>query len=69
MAVRLADWRERIRGRLRQKYPPGLRYDTEAERRLESILSFPVPADDELIAMQKRGELPSDEDLARGERG
>lgn len=33
--------------------------------RLETIGDFPVPSDDELIAMQKRGELPSDEDLAR----
>ena len=68
MAVSLADWRERLRDRLRQKYPPGLRYDIEAERRLESILSFPVPSDYELIAMQERGELPSDEELAREER-
>jgi hypothetical protein len=65
MGVNLADWRNRMRSRLRQQYPPGLRYDAEVERRLQAILNLPVPSDDELIALQQRGELPSDEELAR----
>jgi hypothetical protein len=46
--------------RLRQKLPPGLRFDVEAERHFAALLSMPVPSDAELVALQERGELPSD---------
>jgi len=65
MADSLTDWRERVKHRIRQRLPPGLRYDAEAERRLQSVVDFEIPSDSELIAMQQRGELPSDEELAR----
>ena len=68
MVVDIGNWRIRIRDRIRQQYPPGLRYDAEAEERFEAIMNLPVPSDDALIAMQKRGDLPSDEGLARDER-
>jgi hypothetical protein len=68
MAENVADWRSRIKDRIRQQYPPGLRYDDDAERRFDAIMNIPVPSDDELIALQERGQLPSDEELAREER-
>ena len=60
----ITDWRNRVKDRIRQKYPPGACYDDEAERRFKAVMGIPVPTDDELIAMQERGELPSDDDLA-----
>ena len=60
----MANWRERIRNRIRQKLPSALHYDVEADQRLRDVLDFEVPTDDELMAMQARGELPSDEELA-----
>jgi hypothetical protein len=45
--------------------PLGERYDSEADRRLQDELNMEVPADAELIAMQRRGELPPDAELER----
>lgn len=68
MAYSVADWRDRIRYRISQKFPPGARHDDEVEQRLQAVLNFEVPSDTELVAMQQRGELPSDEELARARR-
>ncbi len=68
MAISIGDWRARIKHRLRQQLPPGSRFDLEAQEQFDAIINLPVPSDDELIAMQKRGELPSDEELARDRR-
>ncbi len=65
MAENLTGWRDRLRHRISQQIPPGIRHDDEVERRFQATLDFPVPSDDELVAMQMRGELPSDEELAR----
>ena len=65
MAMNIAEWRARIKDRIRQQYPPGRLYDAEAEQQVADILRLPVPSDDELIAMQGRGELPSDDELVR----
>lgn len=67
MATTIAEWRDRLMYRIRQQFPDGLRYDREASQRFDAIMNLPVPSDDELIAMQERGELPSDEELARGD--
>jgi hypothetical protein len=59
----LSNWRDLLRQRIIQRLPTG--NDAEVERRLQAVLDFEVPTDAELIAMQDRGELPSDEELAR----
>ncbi len=59
----LSNWRDLLRQRIIQRLPTG--NDAEVERRLRAVLNFEVPTDAELIAMQERGELPSDEELAR----
>jgi hypothetical protein len=51
--------------RISRKVPLGVGHEQEVERRLTSALDFEVPSDAELIAMQARGELASDEELAR----
>jgi hypothetical protein len=61
----LAEWRGRIRHRISQRIPPSVRHDNEVEQRLQALLNAEVPSDAELIAMQQRGELASDEELAR----
>lgn len=68
MSIGVDALRNRIKHRIRQHLPPGLRYDTEADGRANALMDLPVPSDDELIAMQRSGELPSDEELARDER-
>jgi hypothetical protein len=68
---RLTDWRERLKGSIMRRISrltPGMpksQMDDEAERRLYLLTQMQVPSDAELRAMQTRGELPSDEALAR----
>jgi hypothetical protein len=68
MSFSIGDWQSRVKDKIRQRLPPGLRYDAEADERLESLLNMTVPSDEDLVAMQLRGELRSDEELARAKR-
>jgi hypothetical protein len=59
----MLNWRDRLRQRIALRTPPGVRHETEVEQRLRCVLDTPVPSDDELVAMQRCGELPSDAEL------
>jgi hypothetical protein len=71
MPERPTDWRDRlkdaIRGKIKSRWPDlsAAQMDAETERRFQRLMQMEVPSDAELRAMQARGELASDEALAR----
>jgi hypothetical protein len=65
-------WEDKLRAAIRNKVKqeggvPFDQIDAETERRLQAVLDMEVPTDAELRAMQARGEIPSDEVLARAD--
>lgn len=67
----LTDWRTRLKEAVRDKVSsqrpnaPLSDIEAETERRFQRLMQLEVPSDAELREMQERGELASDEALAR----
>lgn len=59
-------WTTRIKQAIRRRLiqQTGNLDEGKVEQDFQNILNMEVPSDAELIAMQQRGELPSDEKLA-----
>jgi hypothetical protein len=55
-------WRDRLRHWISERTPAGVDHDAEVERRMEAVLSMEVPSNEELLEMERRGELPPDDE-------